>query len=160
MKVCTKCGGALISDIDFKQSRCFQCRKQALKKYQLAHPEFKERKAQSRREQLLNNPWLRKWNQAKARCESKNHVSYPKYGGKEIRFFLTKDEIKILWDIDNANGMKKPSLDRIDSAGHYTYTNCRFIENSENSSRGGITSAIRRRAAIRAERRQGKRRKP
>ncbi len=39
----------------------------------------------------------------------------------------------VLYYRDGADKMKKPSIDRIDNNGDYTYENCRFIEMAENS---------------------------
>lgn len=43
----------------------------------------------------------------------------------------------MLWERDRAWLLKRPSIDRIDPDGHYEVRNCRFIELSENSRRGG-----------------------
>lgn len=78
------------------------------------------------------NPWVNSWHHAKSRCENPANASYRRYGAKGILFRLTVDEIKSIWHRDGASELKRPSLDRIDSAGNYTYENCRFIELSEN----------------------------
>lgn len=68
----------------------------------------------------------------KKRCNNPNANSYSYYGGKGIKTFLTLDDIKFLWERDNADSMDRPSIDRIDSDGDYAVENCRFIEMSEN----------------------------
>jgi hypothetical protein len=40
--------------------------------------------------------------------------------------------VKILWDRDRAGEMKSPSLDRINSMQGYHFSNCQFLEISEN----------------------------
>ena len=43
------------------------------------------------------------------------------------------EEIKKLWFESCAWRLKRPSIDRIDNDGDYTYDNCRFIELGKNS---------------------------
>lgn len=80
-------------------------------------------------------PWLRFYKHIERRCNSVKHISYPDYGGRGIKNLLTKEDVKILWFLDEAYDLKRPSIDRIDSDGNYTIENCRFIELSENLSR-------------------------
>jgi len=78
------------------------------------------------------NPWRISRNAACARCNDKNHVSYKWYGGRGIKFLLTTNEVRELWFRDKACLMKRPSIDRRESDGHYELSNCRFIELSKN----------------------------
>lgn len=48
---------------------------------------------------------------------------------------MTVEDFKFLWFRDRAYLMKKPSIDRINSNGHYELNNCRFIELIINQSR-------------------------
>lgn len=64
---------------------------------------------------------------------------YARYGGRGIEMRLTLQEIELLWNRDAAGSMKKPSIDRINSDGHYELSNCRFIERQENSRLGAIS---------------------
>lgn len=77
-------------------------------------------------------PWDRVFYNAKARCENPNYIRYEYYGGRGIKFLLTKKQIKFLWFRDKAYLLKKPSIDRIDDNGHYILDNCQFIEHVEN----------------------------
>ena len=77
-------------------------------------------------------PWIRKFWSTKQRCIDPNCTSYKRYGGRGIKFLLTKKELKILWLRDNAFSMKQPSIDRINNEGNYEFKNCRFIEMNEN----------------------------
>lgn len=45
---------------------------------------------------------------------------------------MTEIDVKILWERDHAEKLRKASLDRIDSNKNYTRENCRFIEFYEN----------------------------
>lgn len=74
-------------------------------------------------------------NNINSRCNNDKDVKYKFYGGKGIKNFLNLEDIIYLWKRDSAEKMKQPSIDRIDSNGHYRIENCRFIEMSENRTR-------------------------
>lgn len=78
-------------------------------------------------------PWMRSFSAAKSRCTNPRDISYPRYGGKGIRFLMVPDEFERLWIRDKAHMMKSPSIDRKDSKKDYTFDNCQFIEKYENS---------------------------
>lgn len=83
-----------------------------------------------------NNPWARHSNYIRVRLSpsAKNEKRNACYQG--IQNHLNAKDVKFLWLRDKAHELKRPSLDRIDSKGHYTLNNCRFIELAENISRG------------------------
>lgn len=81
----------------------------------------------------LNNKIKVISDRARRRCEDKNCSSYRWYGAKGVKFFLTLEDIKNIWERDNAKNMDRPSIDRINSKGNYEFSNCRFIEWSENA---------------------------
>lgn len=116
MKNCP-CGKPLIRKNHLRQNRCSRCQQETHLAY------------------LVNNPWARYMRYASERCAQKNHTSYKNYGGRGIKFLMTLDEVARLWERDGAAKMKKASLDRLDQNGHYEFSNCRFIEQSENSGR-------------------------
>jgi hypothetical protein len=82
-----------------------------------------------------NNPWLVNYYSAFARCNNKKHEKFSIYGGRGIKFLLTKEEVKKLWFRDKAWLLTKPSLDRKESDKNYTFDNCQFIEHRINSSK-------------------------
>lgn len=87
-------------------------------------------------------PWFFTWQSVKRRCNYPKARGYKHYGGRGIKNYLSKEQIKILWFRDKANKMIKPSIDRIDRNAHYTFDNCRFIEfhiNSANTIRKSFT---------------------
>ncbi len=88
--------------------------------------------------------WKQHMRVAIQRCSNPKATGYKYYGGKGIKFLLSEIEFEFLWIRDEAKKMKRPSIDRIDSNGHYCFENCRFIELSENCRR----SAKRPRANI------------
>lgn len=79
------------------------------------------------------SPWLHHLYDARRRCNNENCKTYKWYGAKGIRCLMSPSHIKILWHRDGAELLKRPSLDRINHLGNYTYENCRFIECSENA---------------------------
>ena len=87
---------------------------------------------------FLDFPWLRAFYGAKLRCTSKKRKKYSRYGGRGIKFLMTKDDFKYLWFRDEAYKLKRPSIDRIDNDGNYLLKNCRFIEHSKNARLGAI----------------------
>lgn len=80
-----------------------------------------------------NRPWINSYNNAKQRCENPNNPNYPWWGARGIQFLLSKKECARLWERDNASQMKFPTIDRIDNNGNYTFNNCQFLENVDNS---------------------------
>ena len=74
----------------------------------------------------------------------------PTYGGRGIECRVTIDDLAIAWVRDNADQMRRPSVDRIDNDGHYEPNNIRFVELSENIALG--IRAYRFRVAEKLER--------
>lgn len=62
-------------------------------------------------------------------------LNHPTYTRRGIKCHLSMEDIKILWFRDNAFKMEKPSIDRINNEGDYSFNNCRFIELKENVGR-------------------------
>jgi len=84
----------------------------------------------------LKYPWRSSFLNAKNRCNNKNGQNYNTYGQRGIKFLLTFKEVEIMWNRDKAFSMSRPSLDRINNDGNYEFSNCRFIEMSENATKG------------------------
>ena len=99
------------------------------KEYYEAH---REKILQRKRDRRKLYPEKEILKDIKKRCNNKNRKDYKYYGGKGIKCLITKEELKKLWFRDKAYLMKKPSIDRKDSNGNYEYSNCRFIEMTEN----------------------------
>jgi len=77
---------------------------------------------------IIAEPWYRLFAAAAGRCYSKTHHYYK----KGIKCFLSAEDVKMMWFRDKAYMMEKPSIDRIDSDGHYSLGNTRIIELKEN----------------------------
>ena len=73
-----------------------------------------------------HNPWAVHYHGAKSRCRN------GKYAKRGVRFLLTMEEVEFMWVRDEAWKLKRPSIDRKDSKGHYEFYNCRFIERLAN----------------------------
>lgn len=97
--------------------------------------------AKSGKEFRLRNPWYESWRCAWRRCHDKEHKSYGRYGGRGIKFLLTKEQCSFMWIRDRAFDMEKPRLDRKDVDKNYHITNCRFIPDAENIARMYDTAA-------------------
>ena len=111
-----------------------------MKKYRAEHPEYTARHEANRKAYLKARPWYGSWSCAKTRCTNQSVNCYKRYGGRGIKFLLTKEETAYLWERDEAYLMNKPTIDRIDNDGHYEFANCRFIEKSDNSTKGNYES--------------------
>lgn len=85
-------------------------------------------------------PCIKRFQAIKQRCNNPKCSDYKKYGAKDIKCMITLKELEQIWRRDKAYLMKRPSIDRKDSKGNYIYSNCRFIELSENSRRVDRTS--------------------
>lgn len=81
------------------------------------------------------NKWISRYKKILQRCNNPTNVDYKYYGGRGIKCLITVDEIKILWDRDNASKMRMPSLDRENNDGDYIFHNCRFIEQGLNANK-------------------------
>lgn len=75
-----------------------------------------------------------KLNNIRYRCNSEKDRKYKYYGGKGIKCLLTIADLKFLWQRDNADTMKQPSVNRFDSDKDYVLDNCQFIEMANNRS--------------------------
>jgi hypothetical protein len=108
--------------------------------YRSKHP---DNRPEYKRLQYLNSkknfPWINSYKNAEQRCNNLKSKDYENYGGRGIRFFLTKDETNFLWNRDKAFEMEQPSIDRINDDSHYDISNCRFIEFGENTRNNAIT---------------------
>ena len=80
-------------------------------------------------------PWYSNWQSARSRCVRPKDVSYRFYGAKGVKFLLSKADMAFMWARDKATSQVQPSLDRIDSAGNYELSNCRFIPKQYNCAR-------------------------
>jgi len=100
--------------------------------------------AENFKEYHRQNPWAKYYRLAKRRCTDKNHPKYKYYGGRGIKFKLTKEDIKDLWFRDKAFKLKHPSIDRIKQSNNYIKNNCRFIELENNTACGRERSRITR----------------
>lgn len=103
-------------------------------KYGLTHglSYTKKYKTDYAKQWVKNHPWDSSYNRARIRCIDLNHKAYKWYGGKGIKFLITKEEIEEIWFRDKAYLMKKPSIDRLDANKDYTYKNCQFLELRDN----------------------------
>lgn len=103
----------------------------------------RDEKIAYQRKLMLEKPWRSHYFSAKNRCTNKNNQDYKTYGGRGIKFLLTMDEIKKIWVRDKAPLLHRATLDKINNNGNYEYSNCRFIEQSENSTKGNYESRWR-----------------
>ena len=90
-----------------------------------------DRHREANKKWLKGKPWLKNFNYIKTRI---NRVK----GYMNVKNLLTHEEIETLWFRDKGYLLNVPSIDRLDSKGDYTFTNCRFIEHAENSRLGSV----------------------
>lgn len=106
-----------------------------IKKMKLWHIKNKQHVLEYNRLQRLQFPWRYKLASIKTRCTNKKEPVYKYYGGRGILCLLTESDLKNMWIRDQAFLMERPSIDRIDNDGNYEFSNCRFIESTENISK-------------------------
>lgn len=82
-----------------------------------------------------SKPWVNTFRYIQYRCNNPNCDSYPYYGAKGIKNYLTVKDLEYLWKRDRTFLMDRPSIDRINSNLNYSTENCRYIEHKENSKR-------------------------
>jgi hypothetical protein len=109
------------------------------KEYFRYHKEYREKNnefiKQKRREIKNKNPWIYSYYRAKQRCTNQECQDYYWYGDRGIKFLLSKEDYKFLWNRDKAYLMKKPTIDRINADKNYVLENCQFLEKSKNSAK-------------------------
>lgn len=123
---------------------CKECNNIQSKKYREFNIEkfrIKQKEYRNKNKNKLNKqtakwrkdfPWKKTLSQIKQRCNNPNNPDYKHYGGRGIKCKITSDELKELWFRDKAYNMDKPSIDRINSNGNYTFKNCKYIEQTNN----------------------------
>ena len=129
---CRGCAGPLETPFTKKRGTCNACLRGIANRYH----ELK--------------PWMRTLSGARSRCRNERHKQYHRYGGRGIKCLLTAEQIEFLWVRDGASKMKRASIDRIDNNGNYEVSNCRFMEQPENSRLGGYVQLALRAKAIAA----------
>lgn len=120
------------------------------RKWTLEHKEHvRKSKADWKIKDMEQFPWKYTLSSIKQRCENQKHKRYKDYGGRGIKCLITLTELKELWFRDKACLMNKPSIDRINNDGDYTFSNCQYIELKINS--GKTRKSIRDNADKRVE---------
>lgn len=110
------------NDLGKYRTRCKEC----FKKDKEIHA--------SRQAKYMNKyPWIRCYQLAKQRCVNPKNPAFKWYGGKGIKFLMSKEDFKFLWFRDKAYLMDNPSIDRKKSNDNYELSNCQFIELRLNS---------------------------
>jgi hypothetical protein len=98
--------------------------------------EWRNKNLKYNRERVIKwrkkNPLSVKLYRIRYRCQNQKCKCYGVYGGKGIKCLLTLKDLKRLWIRDKAHLLKKPSIDRKNRYGNYEYSNCQFIEMSDN----------------------------
>ena len=82
----------------------------------------------SRKKLWLNFPYLKTLHAIRIRCGKSGF-----YFKKGIKNYLTKEDLKYLWERDNAEEMQNPSIHRINNKGNYRRSNCQYVEREINT---------------------------
>ena len=99
------------------------------KNFRKKYPEKISMYRKKSREKLKKErPWAVVYTYIIDRCRR-----YERYVSRGIKCCITKDELKTLWHRDKAWLLERPTIDRKDNNGNYTFENCRFIELVENA---------------------------
>lgn len=92
-------------------------------------------------------PWYDIMQGARQRCTNPKHPRWNRYGGRGIKFLLSKADMAFMWQRDNAANQIGPSIDRIDNDGDYTLENCHFITGSDNARKRAFDQWLKRKEA-------------
>ena len=88
-------------------------------------------------------PWKKTYDSIKQRCNNSKATGYKNYGGRGIKCLITANEVKQIWFRDKGYLMKKPSIDRKENNGNYTFENCQFMEKSANTAKQDKTKQMK-----------------
>lgn len=97
---------------------------------------------------LCDHPLYSVWMSMKARCRNPRNPSYVNYGARGIRVCDEWDEdfAAFFGWANNCGWTRGLHLDRIDTNGHYSPQNCRFVTQAENNRNRRNTAAYTGRA--------------
>lgn len=72
-------------------------------------------------------------------------------GYRHVKCLITAEELKILWFRDKAYLMEKPSIDRKNNRGNYTFKNCQYLEMLDNCRKQNAIQSTRDRFSKRSK---------
>ncbi len=147
LKKCPKCNIEKELDQFHKNKNTkdgFYCYcKECVKQFQFENKEKIKKRRQEYYQTILKplrekNPEIYLLKSINDRCNNLNTPGYKYYGAKGIENDLTEEDIVFLMIRDNYDQIKRPSIERKNSKGHYTLDNCEFIDRGENTARRNI----------------------
>jgi hypothetical protein len=84
------------------------------------------------RESGKDLPWTKAYWNIGSRCSNPRSSKFSCYGGRGVKCMIRPSHLREAFFRDKAWSMRSPSVDRIDSRGHYTPENIRWIEFDDN----------------------------
>jgi len=135
MKFCKKCGIEKPEDRFYLRNGLYRhdvCRDCEAIRKQIYYKNNTTKELERTDNYKKQKPWCKTLVSLRGRCNNYNRKDYRFYGGRGIKALITLVELEKLWIRDNASLMKRPSIERIDNDGNYTFENCCYIEHNEN----------------------------
>lgn len=132
---CKKCGIEKEEDKFYlrngitRHSVCKNC--EAIRK-QIYYKNNTDKELKRTEDYKTQKPWCKTLVSLRGRCNNINRKDYRFYGGRGIKALITLNELEKLWVRDKADLMTRPSIERNDNLGDYTFENCCYIEHNEN----------------------------